>query len=169
MAINIGAGAIDRSTSSSISDRTVIDLTSPSDGTGTLAFFSLWLNSSSTSVKMGTFYGSGDTWTARDSELLGSVTSGSKQTFSGLNCAVSLNDIIGVYGSSGGVERDSSGGSGVRLALGDKFSGTNTFSTLLSGDKISLEGTSELPVGKKWNGITISKWNGVTVSKINGV
>lgn len=76
---------------------TYLDLAVPANGTGTMTSFELYCSVQMTTVTMGTFYGSGTSWTSRDSEYLGTVGAGEKQTFSGLNCDVTINDVVGVY------------------------------------------------------------------------
>ena len=59
---------------------------------------------------VGTFYVvSGDTLKCRDSEAIGAVTGGSKQTFSSLDISVEAGDYIGIYYTSGRMEVDTTG------------------------------------------------------------
>ena len=128
--IDIGPGAIDRAGLSG-NNYTVIDLANPSNDTGWLTSFEVWLSvagSNGTGVKMGVFSGSGHNYDDRDYETIGTVTIGSKQTFTGKNCDVSLGDFLGIYTITGAPEIGSSGGSGYEYLSGDKFgSGVLTY------------------------------------------
>ncbi len=170
--INIGAGAADRSSVWSSKTNSGLDLTNPADGTGIITSLSFWANSNIDSVKTGVFFGSGTDWTSRDFENIGSVTAGSKQTFTGLDLDVVEDDIIGLYlsGSTGGIERALTGCSGILYSSGDVFDGVERTYTLIAGDCMSVEGTgATAAAGKEINGVTISEWNGVAISEWNGI
>lgn len=96
---------------------------------GTLDTVELWFVGDVTGVKVGTFYGSGTSWTIRDYATIGNVTGGSKQTFSGLGITAEAGDIIGVYFTGNSIEVDVSGFNGLLDVVGDKFSaGATTYS-----------------------------------------
>ena len=99
-AIDIGAAAIDRP-SSQPNDKTYIALANPANDTGNIASFELWFVTNASGVIVGTAYGSGGDYTTRDHETIGSVTSGSKQTFSGLDCDVTTGDYAAIYYAAG--------------------------------------------------------------------
>jgi len=140
MAIDIGAGAIDRTTSSG-GDLTWIDLTNPANATGSLDTVEIWANQQLEGCEVATFYTTTD-YSTRDSELIGTVTAGSKQTFSGLSIDVSTNDYLGLHHTGGYIERSSSGGSGVKYKAGDYIPCTNeTGWSTLADDSISTYGT----------------------------
>ena len=142
-AIDIGPGATDRSTVGSATDLMHLAITNPANASGKLTTFEIWCNTTCYSVKMGTFYGSSTSWTSRDHESLGTVASGSKQTFTGLDCLVEKDDIIGSYISSGSIEKDTTGSYEVYWKTGDWFgAGTQTY-TVNSVDVYSLYGTGE--------------------------
>lgn len=147
--IDIGAGALDRSAQWG-GVYTYIDLTNPANDTGTITSFEVWFWASGedpTGVVVGTFYGSSTTWTNRDYETLGSVTKGSKQTFSGLNCSVSASDIDGFYATTGSLEGDATGGSGICWKVGSQFgTGLQTGYTPLANYQQSIYGTGTTPV-----------------------
>ena len=96
---------------------------------GTLDTFEMFFASGSlfnpTGVVIGTFSGSGTAWNDRDYESIGNVTKGSKQTFTGKNCDVVTDDILGIYYATAGamLEANSSGGSGYLDTAGSKFGG----------------------------------------------
>ena len=96
-----------------------------------------------TGTKVGTFYGSGTRYTSRDYEVIGSVASGSKQTFSGLSIDVTSGDYLGMFYATGRMEQDTSGFAGLYYKTGDYFGGGEQTYTLQSGDAISLYGTGE--------------------------
>lgn len=171
MDINIGHGAdspienvID------ISGVTYLDKNNPANASGTLTSMSFYFEvADASSVKCGTFRVSGPNYfTCRDYENIGSVSSGSKQTFSGLNCTVSTNDLLGVIGE-GSIGYYYSSGSGIYHYSGDGFSGISYYGSYSTGG-LAMSGFGTAPdTGKKWQGITISKWNGITSSKINSI
>ncbi len=128
MAVDIGPGAIDRA-SFWVGTDTLIDLTNPANASGKLRVFQLWATVNMTGVKVGTFYGSGLSYTSRDVEVIGNVPSGSLQTFSGLDCDVISGDFAGMYSASGQPELALSGGVKLLSKAGDQFgTGAKTYS-----------------------------------------
>lgn len=153
-AIDIGPGAINRDHYFQIIV-TCIDLANPANEDGSLDTIYIYMYIAGQNVKCGTFYGSGSSWTSRDYQTLGSVASGSVQTFSGLDVAVEAGDIIGVYGSSGYIETAYKGGSGIIYCAGDQFgTGPQTYYVLDSDAALSLYGTGSTPIswGGTWGG-----------------
>ena len=143
--IDIGSGAIDRITTVSLTS-TMLDKTNPANADGSLDTLEIWLSDAGTGVKEGTFYGSGTSYTPRDYQTLGNVSAGSKQSFTGLSIDVETGDVLGVYGDSGQVERDGSGGSGLYYKSGDQFdAGTQTYA-YWAAYPLSLYGTGETAV-----------------------
>ena len=144
-AIDIGYGANTLPGSGLPTGWTLIDQTNPANDTGALAVFEIYTPTNFTGVKMGTFSGSGTTYTYRDHELIGNVTGGSKQTFSGLNCEVVTGDFIAVLAGGGEPRFSASGGSGVAYYGGDVFSaGSHTF-TFNANLWMPLYGTGVTP------------------------
>ena len=141
--IDIGAGAIDRASANSSTGTTKVDYNNPANATGILDSFEVWANTSQTAVVIGTFSGSGTDWDDRDYETIGNVTGGSKQTFTGKNCDVTIGDCIGVYDETGYWERDSSGYSGFGFRGGSYFGqGVQTYqNTTNAGRALSLYAT----------------------------
>lgn len=138
--IDIGSAAINRA-SYIIQGQTHVMLNNPANDTGVLDTVEIWANTNISGLKVGTFSGSGTDYDDRDYETIGSVTSGSKQTFTGLSIDVVTGDFIGNYMSAGRIERDSSGGSGYYNISGDTFgSGSNTYN-FQSGMDYSLYAT----------------------------
>jgi len=124
MAIDIGSAAIDRGSSAS-PFQMYLSLNNPANESGALTSIEIWCASNiSAGLKVGTFYGSGTSWTCRDYATLGAITAGSKQTFE-VNIAVEAGDIIGIYSPSTGVEMDTSGGGGLLYNGGEDWFDSN--------------------------------------------
>jgi len=138
-AIDIGAPAIDRS--QYFLGDTVLSADNPANAAGVLTSLELWLYIAinAGTCKVGTFYGGGTSWTCRDYVTLGAIAAGSKQTISGLNIAVGINDLIGFYNSTGGIDTEATGGSGMYYYFGDNFPGANPY-TFYSGYRSSVYG-----------------------------
>ena len=138
--IDIGPGATNRGTTRS-SGYTRIDLNNPANDTGVINSVEVWFNTNASGVKVGTFSGSGTDYDDRDYATIGSVTGGSKQTFTGLSIDVVTSDFLGCYFSGGAIERDSSGYLGVYTYSRDAFGSSSHTYSLISGDAISIYGT----------------------------
>ncbi len=169
-AIDIGLEAIGRSASVDIHVNTLVQKNNPANDTGTITDVDVWMFvSSSPDVWFGTFSAAGDVLTCRDSESVGNVVAGSKQSFSGLDIGVVTGDYLGTFAKSGtaSIEHDSSGFAGVWVFSGEVIDplDSETF-TLLSGDGSSLFGTGSTAgwAGGDVSGVTIG-----TIAKINGV
>lgn len=142
-AIDIGPGATDRSDDFA-PNYTIIDKANSANDTGTIDTFEVWAGITMDGTnKVGTFHGSGTDYTNRDGETIGTVTSGAKRTFTGLDIDVSTGDFAGVYGSAGEVETDTSGGADAYYKSGDQFGAGQQTYALGSGYAISLYGTGE--------------------------
>lgn len=113
--ITAGPGAINRNANTSAT-YTLIATGNPSTGEGTLTQFKLFAFTALTGVYVGTFYGSGTSYTNRAWASIGNVSPGSVQTFSGLALEVGIGDFIGVYFDTGGLEV-TTGGSGANLYI----------------------------------------------------
>ena len=122
---------------------TRLEASHPASGSGVLTSFSLRVGAAgATGVKMGTFVGSGVSWTCRDFETLGAVSGGSTQTFTGLSCSVVAGDLLGFYGA-GSAGLGYYGDASARLyVLGDAFSGTATYTAGVYGQLLYGEGSS---------------------------
>jgi hypothetical protein len=145
--IDIGAAAINRSTYTAI--KTYVGKENPANDTGSITSVEIWAYSTLSNCEVATFYVvSGDNLSTRDSETIGTVTSGSKQTFSGLNMDVQTGDYLGTYFTAGSLEKDSSG-SGYWYATGDYIPCTNSTFNSTASVTISLYGTGETGVTAK--------------------
>lgn len=112
MAIDIGSAVIDRVSTADWSLATYIAEENPANANGSIDTVEIWCPSTQEMVntEVATFEEvSTDTFTTRDSEVLGTVTAGSKQTFSGLDMDVETGDYIGVHFTDGQIERENSG------------------------------------------------------------
>jgi hypothetical protein len=140
--IDIGPGAITRSSTVTLGNTTNIDKANPSNDTGVLDSFEIYAKTNLAGVIIGTFSGSGTSYDDRDYESIGTVTGGSKQTFTGKNCDVVTGDFLGIYGTgTGAIYYYISGGSDIYSTSGNMFgSGSQTY-TRLSGDVISIYAT----------------------------
>ncbi|MFA5429843.1 MAG: hypothetical protein WC329_01635 [Candidatus Omnitrophota bacterium] len=126
--IDVGPGATDRAALEG-APYTMICLDNPANADGYLNTFQFWFVSTATGVKGGTFQGSGTTYTSRDYEAIGNVSSGSVQTFTGLNCDVITGDFLGSFFTSGTIESAATGYTGLPYKAGDQFgAGEQTYS-----------------------------------------
>ena len=178
-AIAIGSAAIDRASFTS-TGRTIINLNSSADGTGTIDTINFWfdgLGGGASGVKAGTFSGSGTSYDDRDFETIGNVTEGSAQSFTGLNCDVVTGDFIGLYATAGDIERANSGTS-YGIYAGDAFGQGSLTYTVTATRIISLGGsgtTGAAGWANKFNGVanaSIAKINGIaiaSIAKVNGI
>lgn len=139
-AIDIGASATDRETTQSA--QTLINKTNPANETGTITSVEIWANAGLSNCEVATFFVvSGNFLSTRDSQSIGTVAAGSKQTFE-VNLNVQAGDYIGMYYTAGLIERDSYGFGGMWTNYGgDNIPCTNVEFSLLAGDAISLYGT----------------------------
>lgn len=140
--IDIGPDAINRG-SSGYGYETDINLDNPANATGTITTFEVWAAGNITGFRAGTFYYvSANVYKCRDSEAIGNVTAGTKQTFTGKSCDVITGDYVGSYYANGEIECDTSGYAGVYFKTDEYIDpGDQATYTLYVGDAISLYGT----------------------------
>jgi hypothetical protein len=160
--IDIGPGAIDRtSTFASNQNLTRLYGDNPSNATGVLDSFEIWAYTSFEGLKVGTFYNTtASNYTNRDYESIGNVTSGSKQTFTGKNCTVYTNDLLGVVYTAGACEEDGAGGTNIYQKSGDYFGAGSQSYTPYAGYQGSFyatgttaeEVTTQTPTNIVWCG-----------------
>ena len=139
--ITAGNAAIDRaSQAGAYPEGTTIEATNPASATGVITKFEIWVWIVTYYwMKLGTFSGSGGTWTNRDHVDVGQVNPGSKQTFSGIECDVIVGDCIGFYGSCGNpsmIEADTGGSA--KYIVGDRFEAGQVAGYSSWGNTISL-------------------------------
>ena len=138
--IEMGSDAIQRS-SFKAANTCNLCLENPANASGIIDTVEIYAHSNMSSIKVGTFYGSGTRWTCRSATSLGPAPSGQKTTYTNLNIQVEEGDLIGIYFHYGLLYSDDTGGQGVLKKTDTFYVGqTYTFS-LLEGDSISLHAT----------------------------
>ena len=140
MGLNIGDTAINRADITA-SGYTFICRNNPANASGKITTIEIWANTNFSNCEVATFYVvSGNNFSTRGTHTIGSVTAGSKQTFSGLNIAVKAGDFIGIYFSAGALERDTGSGVEARYRSGDNIPCTNALFTPDQIQHLSLYG-----------------------------
>lgn len=158
--IDVGEDPIDRP-GIAVANYTLIALDNPANASGTITQAEIWAASNLSNCVVGTFYlVSGTTYKCRDSESIGSVTSGSRQVFTGLTIDVSSGDYIGMYYTSGTMERHYSGYSGIRYVSGEYIDPDDQTSySLMAGDTMSLFARGEISGCSEDITNTPASWN----------
>jgi hypothetical protein len=150
--IDIGVAATDRATA--FDPYTVVNKGNPANATGTITSVEIWANTNLSNCEIATFFNvSGANFSTRDTHTIGSVTAGSKQTFSGLSIDVQTGDLLGIYYTAGKTECDSSGGSGVWYAGVDYIPCTDVTFASLGGYVLSVYGTGTTEAAAEDNAI----------------
>lgn len=140
--IVIGASAIDRS--SGFDPNTIINKANPANGDGIITSIEIWAESNLSNCEVATFINVGGSYfSTRDIHFIGSVTSGSKQTFPGLSIDVLTGDYLGIYYTSGKVEADFTVGDGIWYAGVDYIPCTNVALQWKGARAVSVYGTGE--------------------------
>lgn len=125
--IDVGTAAINRASELSTGGTTLILKDNPANESGTITSIEIWAATDLANCEIGIFTNvSGTNFTSRSNTTLGAVTSGSKQTFSGLSLAVQTGDYLGIYFSSGTIEMASTGGEGYWYLAGDNIPCSDT-------------------------------------------
>jgi hypothetical protein len=144
--IDIGGAAIDR-----LSDKgpnwTTISKENPANKAGELLFVEVFAANTVGGLLVGTFYGSGTTWTCRDYAVIGAAPPGwSRHEVSIL---VGVGDLIGFYCSAGSLDSYNEGGPGWLSKSGNHFViGTPyTYSNPCTACGLSLYGERPLVIG----------------------
>lgn len=174
--ITIGTVAIDRPTFqtawSSGNPRTKVAGSNPANAAGTIDTIELWFNTvtGTNDVWGGTFSASGNILTCRDSESLGAVSSGSKQTFTGLDIDVETGDYLGMCPktSDGTMYIDATDGASNHWNVTGEFidpSDSQTYS-LFSHD-LSLYGTGAT-IGLEVSTQAVTDISGIATATGNG-
>lgn len=150
MAIDIGPDAIDRASTITLTSFTCVPKDNPANASGIITAGEIWLATEfgGNDCWVGTFSAAGNVLTCRDSESIGSISSGSKQTFSGMDVTVESGDYIGSFAKSGvaGMERDTEGFAGLWYFSGERIDPADSATfTFLDGDAISVYGTGIEP------------------------
>lgn len=141
--IDVGAPATDRGTAGGL-NQTFIQVDNPANNPGVLTTVKLWANlvDQSEGWKVGTFYGSGISYTSRDSATLPTVSAGYNE-FSGLSIDVAEGDFIGIYCPASAKVDLGTPATYYYFAAGDTFgAGLKTY-TLNTDYGISLNGIGQ--------------------------
>ncbi|MBA7510899.1 hypothetical protein ES705_02888 [subsurface metagenome] len=169
--IDIGMPAIGRSYYMG-NNITLVIKDNPADATGKITTVEIWSYTDLANVEVATFYVvSGNNLSTRDTEYIGTVTSGAKRTFS-VDLDVQTGDYLGIYLVDGDyIEKDNVGYTGIWYKAGDQISCADTAFSFQTDSTISLYGTGATAVGwdHKWNTQIISKWNTKEIVKWNGL
>lgn len=141
MPIDVGAAATTRLSVYDFSVYTLIGLDNPANDNGYIDAGEIYLASSSGSdVWVGcAFLVSGTTYQIRDSESVGSIAAGSKQTLSGLDIDVLTGDYVATFNKSGSgtIYMDATGGAGVRInAAGESIDPGDSAAYSLGADYV---------------------------------
>ena len=123
--------------------QTDIGFANPANASGFIYSVEVYAGGDISAGEIGIFFNvASNNYSTRDNELVGTIVEDSKQTFT-VELEIEAGDIIGIVGTSGGVVRDVSGGSGTAWKTGDYIPCTNeTFSPVPSWD-ISLYGSGD--------------------------
>ena len=138
--IDIGSAAIDRADGWNITYTTIASY-NPANASGTITSVEIWSQNTISNCEVATFYNvSGNNFSTRDTEVIGTVLSGAKRTFN-VNLTVEAGDYIGIYGTEGLIEISSGGDFNVWYLSGDHIPCTNVTFTFYNYRQLSLYGT----------------------------
>jgi hypothetical protein len=139
-AIDIGSAAINGDFRQG-SGYTYVNANNPANDTGKITSVEIWAESNMSKVEVAIFYiVSGNTLSTRSYTSIGSVTSGSKQTFP-VNLDVVAGNYIGVYFTSGWIEVNQDASTGLWWKVDDQIPCTNANFTVTAHLSLSLYGT----------------------------
>lgn len=138
--INVGVPAITSSYSLN-NGYTAISLDNPANNNGTIKTINIFVDSTMSGVKVGTFYGSGGYYTMRDYQVISTSLSSGLNSID-VDIQIEKGDYIGIYYTGGYIKIKDISGDGYYLVNGDKFDGSgHTYSTFNS-KSLSLNGSS---------------------------
>lgn len=171
-AIDIGSPAIDRITQNGRMTQIVKD--NPANDTGAISIVEIYGKTDLSDCEVANFYTTDtNAFSTRDSETLGIIAGGSKQTVSGLDMDVETGDYIGIYfsGVEELIEGNTSGYDGFWYKGGDNIPCISAIFTFYANGTLSLYGTGATPGWSgKVSGVTNpAKVMGVDVANINKV
>lgn len=153
--IDIGSEAINRANYQG-GAYTRITTANPANDSGTLDTIEVYVYNNVSLFKAGTFYGSSTSYTNRDYHDIGSITTGAKRTFTGLDIDVESGDYLGWYWPDSDQYIECTEDSTTYYyKLGDQFSaGTQTYGSY-SGRTYSVYGTGETAISAISNTIQL--------------
>ena len=141
--IDIGSPAINR-TATKDAGITWVNKANPANAAGVITSIEIWAYENLSNVEVATFYMiDTNDYSTRDTHFIGSVTGGSKQTFTGLNITVEIGDLIGYYCTDGRIDSVGIGEAGVFKRVGDNIPCVNEYFSTDVGDTMSLYGIGE--------------------------
>ena len=150
--IDIGSAATNRNQVGGAT-HTFVDLANPVAAVGTITSIEVWSATNLGGFRVGTFSKVGDVFTCRDSDTIGSVTAGSKQTFP-VSIHAQTGDYLGCYAATGTIEMSDEveGGSGIYMKTSTEVidpGDSDTFTEIADYD-ISIYGTGTTIPGAWW-------------------
>jgi hypothetical protein len=143
MSITIGNVAIDRGNWTSIAGYTHIDRNVAANESGSLDTFQVYFHAwNASGVKIGTFSGAfwSDPNILHDYVTIGAVTCNQVSTFTGLNCAVSAGEYLGIYATDGMLECNTLYGYYTKRSPNDEFANNVKQFNVADSNKFSLYG-----------------------------
>ena len=138
--IDVGPGAVDGNYKLTY-NWTYIDVGNPANADGVIDTWEVWYHYNASNVEVATFYEvSAAHFSTRDTELIGSVTAGSKQTFSGKETDIVTGDNCGHTCTAGAMESSYPSSYSWRIA-GDQIPCTNVEFGSYFNEATSIYGT----------------------------
>lgn len=163
-AIDVGSPATDRASFMEVATHTYIVTENPANLSGRITSVEIWAYSEMTEVKVAIFEEvDTNTFTARDSQIIGTVSAGSKQTFP-VDLDIQAGFYIGFYAVIGDIETTLSGSIWGRI--GDYTECVGTYFVPIADRTISLGG---IGISYLWNTKAVRKWNTTIPNKWNGM
>lgn len=150
--IDVGSAADDRGAWWTYS-YTLVDRHNPANKSGKITSIEIYANTTMTGVKVATFYVvSGNNLSTRDAQSIGTVTAGSKQTFT-VSLDVAEGDYLGIYFTDGKIEEGADTSDGFWYLRSPQIPCTNIPFTPYVNVIISLYGTGTYSEGGLANGV----------------
>jgi len=154
MAIAVGEGCNNRG-SNFTATYTLINMSLPADGTGTIDAVCIWANTDMSGIEYATFTNEGGNTFSTNGHTSGSAltaTAGAPTTHEAPGdftaFPVTLGDFIGIYYGAGKIEGDTSGYTEVKYDEGDQIpASSNAFNGSLSGYAVSVYATGAEAAG----------------------
>ncbi len=140
-AIDIGSAAVNRGYAQN--PYTVVDTNNPANANGKITSIELYVNTALTGCQVAIFYVvSGTNLSTRSTVAIGNVGVGYNIFTDGISLDVQEGDFIGIYFSTGRLDRDDTG-LGYYAKSGDNIPCTNAAFSFYGQNTISLYGTGE--------------------------
>jgi hypothetical protein len=150
--VDAGDSVSDRATTTNNAN-TYIIIDNPVNATGIIDTIKYWCADALT-LYVGTFYGSGTTYTCRDYVNLGTSVSGSEQTVTGLSLHAVTGDYLGFFGVS--MDRTTGVGSTYYKAGAQLFTGVQTYTAQVGTISLYAEGVTKANTIVSINGMDIA-------------